>query len=83
MKKVFSNSLCILSYKFLKKGCAVNYNSCIVFLNQDIGKKVISLKNVYLDTETVPKAVSDPQMIYEAVFMYHVLFKKKINKFGN
>ena len=37
---------------------------------------------LFLDTETVPKAVSDPQIFYEAVFKYHTIFQEKLTSLG-
>ena len=37
---------------------------------------------LFLDTETVPKAVSDPQIFYKAVFKYHTIFQEKLTSLG-
>ena len=76
MKKVFSNSLFILSYKFLKKSGAVNEISCTYFVNHELRKTYFSLKNVIFGPETVPKAISDPQIFYESVFINYRSFKE-------
>ena len=33
---------------------------------------------LFLDTGIVPKAVSDPQIFYEAVFKYHMIFQENL-----
>ena len=83
VKKVFSNSLYILSYEFFKEKWCSEQDFQHLFSRSCLrGKTCFTPKTLFLDTEIIPKAAPDPQMIYEAVFKYHTIFQEKLSSLG-
>ena len=82
MKKPFSNSFWISSYKLVSKNCAVNKISCTESSRPSVRKNVFHFKNTVLNPKTVPKAVFDPQIFYKTVFQVSHDFQEKLRKFG-
>ena len=81
MKETFSNSVLILSYKFLSKSRAVSQYPAQNFLDQKVRKNVFLFQNTVSNPKTVPKAVFDPHMIYNTVFLMLHDFQRKLRKF--
>ena len=77
MKEVFSNSLYIVSYKFLKKSGVVNKISCTYFLDHALGKTCFTPKNVVFGHGNCSKgSFRSSNILWSSFQISHNFFKK-------